>query len=1024
MQKKTILGIAALTALVASSGITATAAMNRESNQSVVNEVSEEGLINLCAANYNYVPSKTATLKNRKYYYLDGDELANMSINGHMIHSTSISPKTIYGGACSSDGITTKIRKAIEYMNGAGLDLTKEEVFTSNFSDSYDYNIYIQLYGQSSGDGCEHDANTGIRVVWSYKTINGTRVLENLRVYANNLKGDLGDITDSTWGGRIFEISSDDPTSDDYDSTITVGDIQYGYYTDSLDLDVFSDDYYECGCEEWIYATSIDKIQFGVRNNGTYIYTSDNMNLLGSDEDLFKGVVNNTFYLGQTNYPSDNNYPTITGPTYIVNVDNPLTLNQIKAQLVATDPTEGDITDRIEIIDNNYILANGKIAKGIYSFTARVSDTAGNVTTKDFTILVKDATAPTISVNSKTTGNSACLTDAELRTLFTASDNYDASSDLTYSYDFSSYKTNYKKVGTYTISCTVKDSSDNSITKTTTVKVTDTTKPTISGTNKTTGNSACLSQAELKALFSYSDDTSSTANITLAISNDGYTANYKKPGTYQVTARATDEAGNYSTATVTITVTDTTKPTISATNKTTGNSTCLSQAELKALFTVSDDVSLAANISLVITNDGYTANYKKPGTYQVTAKATDQAGNYSTATVTITVTDTTKPTITTTNKTTGNSTCLSQAELKALFTYSDDVTASSSLVFAIVTDGYTANYRTPGTYQVTASVTDLAGNVSTATVNVTVTDTTNPTITATNKSQSYTKQLTQAELKALFTISDDVSSKENLTLQIVTDNYSSKYSTLGSYTVVARVTDQAGNSSTATATITVIDDVKPVISFNSTIEIDNLSQRTIEDIKKFITVTDAKSEITEYTVTDSNDYATNYMKPGNYQFAVTAKDSANNVASAVLTITVLDKDVPVITWKDDYIILVEEGDPLTAEKILNILISSGQLTDGQALSMDSEYFSNESNPGEYTLTVSTVSGNPVKAKIRVLKAESSTTETPGEDEENKEEDNKDDKELSFYEKYKLYIWIFAGITLVGLLALLLFKRRK
>ena len=191
-----------------------------------------------------------------------------------------------------------------------------------------------------------------------------------------------------------------------------------------------------------------------------------------------------------------------------------------------------------------------------------------------------------------------------------------------------------------------------------------------------------------------------------------------------------------------------------------------------------------------------------------------------------------------------------------------------------------------------------------------------------------------------------------------------------------------------------------------------------------ITVTDAKSEITEYTVTDSSDYATNYMKPGNYQFAVAAKDSANNVASAVLTITVLDKDVPVITWKDDYIILVEEGDPLTAEKILNILISSGQLTDGQALSMDSEYFSNESNPGEYTLTVSTVSGNPVKAKIRVLKAESSTTETPGEDEENKEEDNKDDKELSFYEKYKLYIWIFAGITVVGLLALLLFKRRK
>lgn len=1042
MNKKTIMGLAALTAVALGSGVDATTQNLVLNSNTPLVEASDEGKINLCTNNLYYKPTISAKVGTKTRYYLDGSQLVSMLVNNDSIRSYDYVPTFIYGGMCSSANRKTQYRKAIEYMNGEGLEITRDDSFPTNFNDNNVYTVVFAIDGYNNSDdldGNEYDFDNSIRINYKYKTINGVRRLDYMNVWASNTVsggGSIsnGDSVNQSSSQLIWEVNSSNlnSTSDgsDVDGTINVDGIEYGYYYESLEREFdlppgYHDD------DPTLFYTSVHDISKGIIKDGKYTnvtsYNSVNKNIdrMGTDEDLFRGIANHTFYLGQTNYPSDNNYPTITGPTYIINVDNPLTLEQIKSQLKATDPTEGDITDRIEIINCNYILVNGKIDKGIYSFTAKVSDSAGNETTKDFTILVRDAVAPTITAKTKTTGNSTCLSDTELRSLFTATDNYDDSRDLTYEYDLSDYKNNYKKVGTYTISCKVTDDSGNSSSKTTTITVTDTTKPVISGVNKTTGNSTCLSQTELKTLFTYSDDTTEKANLKLEITSDNYTANYRKPGSYQVTAKVTDAAGNYQTATITITVTDTTKPTITGTDKTTGNSICLSQADLKKLFTISDDVTALANLKLEITSDGYTTNYKKPGTYQVTAKATDQAGNSSQATITITVTDTTKPVVTATNKSTGNSTCLTQDELKALFTYSDDVTATQSLKLTITSDNYTANYRKPGKYNVVVTVTDLAGNVGTATAVITVTDTTKPTITATNKSQSYTTKLSQDQLKALFTISDDVSPKANLKLEIITDNYSSKFSSLGQYTVIAKVTDEAGNYSQATATITVIDDVKPVISFNSKIEIDNLSKRSIDDIKKFVSVTDAKSAIKEHTLTDSDDYANNYNKPGEYHFEVVAVDSANNKATATLTITVLDKDVPEISWKSDYIILVEEGDSLTVEKILNILISSGQLKQSQATDVQSTYFNNEAVPGEYDLSVATLSGSFVKAKIRVLQSDKKI-DTPATDDNDKKDDvtTDDESKTSFFEQYKYIIYTLATISIIGLLILLILKKRK
>lgn len=489
----------------------------------------------------------------------------------------------------------------------------------------------------------------------------------------------------------------------------------------------------------------------------------------------------------------DADYPTISAGDIVVNVDNPLTLDQIKSCFKATDPTEGDLTEKIQFSDITYKLdSNGKIAVGKYSITATVADSSGNSAIVTKTIHVVDVVAPKVSGKALTTGNSTMLTDADLLKQLTYSDNY------------------YNK-----------------------------------------------------------------ANLNVEFEYDDYKANYKKLGNYTITAYVTDPSGNIGQTTFVVTVKDTTNPVIKAANKTTGNSACLSQDELKALFTATDDVTASPTITIV--TDNYTANYKKPGNYTVTAKATDAAGNTAQATATITVTDTTAPTISAINAT---------------------------------------------------------------------------------KNQSYTTKLTEAQLKALFKVSDDVSAADKITLEITSDTYTASYNKPGTYTVIVKATDEAGNNASASVTIKVIDDIKPVIVLTKQIKTTTQLPLTLEKILEYVKATDAIDGAITPTIKDVNGYLSKTNKPGTYTFEITATDKAGNVAKETLTLLVEDKDVPVISVSQ-YTITAAAGQVYKRSDIINFLKQTGQLTDEEAesVSIESDYF-DEENPvaGEYNLTITKADG--------------------------------------------------------------------
>lgn len=87
-----------------------------------------------------------------------------------------------------------------------------------------------------------------------------------------------------------------------------------------------------------------------------------------------------------------------TGPVFsgsfeqVISTSNPKTIDEILGDIKAIDDYSGDVTDRIEVIYNEYMYNTNK--KGLYKITLRVVDDEGNITTKDMKITVIEDSSP------------------------------------------------------------------------------------------------------------------------------------------------------------------------------------------------------------------------------------------------------------------------------------------------------------------------------------------------------------------------------------------------------------------------------------------------------------------------------------------------------------------------------------------------------------------------------------------------------------------------------------------------------
>lgn len=297
-----------------------------------------------------------------------------------------------------------------------------------------------------------------------------------------------------------------------------------------------------------------------------------------------------------------------------------------------------------------------------------------------------------------------------------------------------------------------------------------------------------------------------------------------------------------------------------------------------------------------------------------------------------------------------------------------DVTSSVKLVSTT----YSPTNLVLGNHTFEVSAQDAAGNVAYATFTVNVYDLTKPTITGTSSySISYSDTLTLDTIKSALTLSDNFDS--TLTLNTISDGYSGNEGKVGTYTIKFNTADDSGNTSdTFTVTVTITDSKAPVITGSSTIEVATSKQLTLAELKAKITVNDEYDGVlTDYTVSNFENYQNNYKVVGSYPVTITATDSSGNSSTFTITIKTNDAFAPEFWVYSDFVIQLPVGTELTADMIISYLAQIGEVNAAEVVSVS--YECDTTTPGTYDVKIVKMNGSVYTTSISVVDLNSNGT---------------------------------------------------
>jgi uncharacterized repeat protein (TIGR01451 family) len=354
--------------------------------------------------------------------------------------------------------------------------------------------------------------------------------------------------------------------------------------------------------------------------------------------------------------------------------------------------------------------------------------------------------------------------------------------------------------GTVAINWTALDAAGNEASCTQLVTVTDSAGPefTAPASSTETVNASCdlVAVPDFTAGLVVSDACSPLAEVT--VTQSPAPGSSVGVGAHTIIITATDGSNNSTTTnTTTFTVNDTTPPTLTLNGD--------AEMTLQCGTTFVDPGATAtdacvANLTVTVTGS---VNTNTPGDYTLNYSVTD-GSNVATATRTVHVVDTTAPTLTLNGD--------ASVTVECHTSYAD---AGASVADACdgnipVNTAGSVNTDVPGTYTLTYTASDDAGNAATpVTRTVHVVDTTKPTVAingAAVMTLECTSGFTDPGAKATDACAGD------LTGSIVVSG-SVNTSVVGTYTLTYSVSDPSGNIAIpATRTVNVVDTTAPVIS--------------------------------------------------------------------------------------------------------------------------------------------------------------------------------------------------------------------
>ncbi len=424
-------------------------------------------------------------------------------------------------------------------------------------------------------------------------------------------------------------------------------------------------------------------------------------------------------------------------------------------------------------------------------------------------------------------------------------------------------------------------------------------------------------------------------------------------GITTVTHEAVDPAGNKVSCTFTVTVTGLPPVIVCPPNITVNNTT--NQCGANVNYNATETTGIPAS---TITYSIAPGSNFEVGTATVTATATNAVGS-STCSFTVTVLDNQLPNVLTNN-----------------VTIQLDASGNGSITASQINNGSTDNCGiasvtvSPSTFScsnvgantvtltVTLTVTDIHNNVSTATAVVTVEDNIAPVAIA----QNVTVQLDATGNGSTTAIAVNNGSSDACGIaSMVLSKTDFNCSNVGSNQVTLTITDVNNNVSTATAVVTVEDNIAPVaIAQNVTVQLD----ATGNGSTTATAVNNGSSDACGIAsmVLSKTDF--NCSNVGPNEVTLTITDVNNNVSTATAIVTVQDNIAPLVLTQNITIQLDANGSAsITPSQINN---GSSDNCAIQQIVLDNTNF-NCSNVGSNTVTLSVmdVNGNVSSADATV-----------------------------------------------------------
>lgn len=405
--------------------------------------------------------------------------------------------------------------------------------------------------------------------------------------------------------------------------------------------------------------------------------------------------------------------------------------------------------------------------------------------------------------------------------------------------------------------------------------------PTITGPNSVVLMLSASGNATLSTSgFGGLSNCSLGASVALSFNKTLFTCADVTGTPQSVVLTASDNSGNLTTKTILVTVVDNALPVVTASASYSVSLPANGTASITAsdLGVVASDNCGIQSIDLSKT----VFSCSDLGVNNVVVTVTDNNGNAATVTVPVTVADNIAPTL----NVVGTPVVLNL-----------NASGSATLTSAAVVNGLSDNCSTPtvalskstfacadkGSNIVTVTATDAAGNTTTRTVVVMVMDALAPVITPSAAPITVTLSATgtgSTTVAALGTTTDNCG-----TVTLTASQLNFTCSDVGTKVITLTATDASGNVSTATKSITVVDNSAPVLVSTPS----NVTKGTCNAVVNYAyTVTDNCS----FTVTRTAGLPSGSTFPvGTTTVTHAFEDAAGNVTTHSFTVTIIGANI-------------------------------------------------------------------------------------------------------------------------------------